>query len=151
MHAVGIHSQVKDGRAVVRVVVLDKVGDDWLEARKFTHSCDQHEELPQQMLNLADDLHHQFDGLTLGAAILRDRDHHSGPVNAQHLKVDHTADGVILAALRRQCPETRMLPGNGIGELCGSDKATAETQASQRFGASYKEAGAAALAATTLV
>lgn len=134
----------------MRLVVLRSETDAWVEDRKVTYSCDLQEELPQQMMNLADHLHHQLDGLELVAAVLRDRDHSPGGVNRQHLKVDHTADGVVLAALRRACVQTYMFYGNRIGELCGSDKATIEQEAAERFGNPFREAGAAALAAASL-
>lgn len=151
VHVVGIHTQVKDGRGVVRFVVLRKDGTTWVEHDKFTHACDQQEALPQQMMNLAHALPHLLESLDIHAAVLRDRDHSAGGVKVAQLKVDFTADGVVLAALRERCPETVVWYGNKVGEQCGSDKATAEAAASAEFGASYKEAGAAARAAVSLV
>lgn len=151
VHVVGIHTQVKQGRAVVRFVVLRKDGAAWVEHDKFTHACDQQEALPQQMMNLAHGLPHVLKGLDLQAAVLRDRDHSSGGVKIAQLRIDFTADGVVLAALRERCTNTVVWYGNKVGEQCGSDKATAEAAASAEFGASYKEAGAAARAAVSLV
>jgi hypothetical protein len=151
VHVVGIHTQIKDGRAVVRFVVLRKEGATWVEHAKFTHTCDQQEELPQQMMNLAHALPHLLEGLEIKGAVLRDRDHSKGGVKIEQLKIDFTADGVVLAACRERCGKTEVFHGNKVGKLCGSDKATAEAAASAEFGASYKEAGAAARAAVTLV
>ncbi len=150
MHVVGIHTQCSAGRAVVRFVVLRHELAGWVEHDKFTHTCDQQEELPQQMMNLADALPHRLEGLDIRAAVLRDRDHSAGGVKIEHLKVDFTADGVVLAAFRKRCIKTEEMHGNKIGALCGSDKATAEAAAATEFGASYKQAGAAARAAATL-
>jgi hypothetical protein len=151
VHVVGIHTQVKDGRAIVRVVVLVASSGKWVEHEKFTHTCDRQEDRPLQMMNLAHDLPHRLSGLDIESAVLRDRDHSSGGVKVEQLKVDFTADGVVLAALRERCPKTALLHGNEIGRLCGSDKATAESAAAADFGSVYKEAGSAARAAIRLV
>jgi hypothetical protein len=151
MHAVGIHTQGKDGRALVKVVVLREEGGVWVSHDKFTHTCDRQEDLPQQMMNLAHALPHKLEGLEIAAAVLRDRDHSSGGVKVEQLKVDFTADGAVLAVLRERCAATQYLHGKEIGKLCGSDKATAESDASAEFGSGYKEAGAAARAAAALV
>lgn len=150
MHVAGIHTQVKAGRALVKVVVLEEDKGRWVEARKFTIKCNPQAELSQQLLDLADDLPHRLQTLDLQAVVLRDRDKAPGN-RIEQLKIDFSADGVVLAELRRQCPVVKMVRGKEIGGMCGTDKATAELSADQEFTSSYKEAGAAARAAVTLL
>lgn len=150
MHAIGIHTKVDQGRAVIHFVVLEHDGSGWVFSRKFSHLCDRQEELPLQLANLLAALEHQIEGLDIRSVVLRDVDY--GPRRRRGTdKVDHTADGVILAVLRAKCQIVQMLEGKDIGTACGSNKTTAEEGAAALHGTEFAEAGAAAEAATTLV
>ena len=151
MHLAGIHTHVEKGRAVVRVVVLRQDRDIWVFHDKFTIKADPQQDLPHQLMDLGADLPHRLQPLELKAAVLRDRDHSPQPTKTNDFKIDFTADGIVLAELCRRCPQVQVENGSRIGLMVGADKAVAEQAAASEFGRSYKEAGAAARAAVTLV
>ena len=151
MHLAGIHTHMEKGRAFVRVVVLREDQDAWVYHDRFPVRSDPQQDLPHQLMDLSYDLPHRLQPLSLVAAVLRDRDHSQQRAKTNDLKIDFTADGVVLAELCRHCPQIRVESGSRIGSMVGTDKAPAEQAAADEFGRSYKEAGAAARAAATLV
>lgn len=150
MHVVGIHTHIENRRAVVEFVVLRQEEGSWEPHDNFTIRTDPQQDLPQQLMNLARDLPHRLNSYDIQAAVLRDRDHGPGHKVAD-LKIDFTADGVVLAELRQRCQKTRTANGKQIGSMVGKPKENALSEAATEFGEKYKDAGAAARAAATLV
>lgn len=124
MHVVGIHTRTERGRTIVEFVVLHQEQGAWESHAKFVIRTDLQQDLPQQMMNLARDLPHRLDAYDLQAAVLRDRNHSPGHRIAD-LKIDFTADGVVLAELRQRCQKTQVANGQQTGKMIGKPKENA--------------------------
>jgi hypothetical protein len=134
----------------VHLVVLDETTPgNWSPASAKLFIPDPQHDLATRLLELSKWLTHQVSDAKPRAALVTDLDQKGGYGDTMLLS-RHTADGIALAALRVETDRVAMRSHKWIGERLGLDKRRAQAEASTSCGASYKEAGAAARAATTL-
>ena len=135
-------------RPVVRGVILE--GDD---STPFEHVCDGQQVREQQAVDVLRMVQGRLKTVSPSVVVVRTQDFHPGiRYKPQTVEEKAVMEGVLIAAAGSASSVSlvRHLSGQEIGKACGSTKEEAEDAAAERFGKDFREAGAAAMAASAL-
>lgn len=149
MTAWGIACHIEGGEAVVVAVEIDGPRDGPNGSQVFAHRTNPKDDWPQKLNLLAADLDTQLRRVRPDALVVRSLDWTPSRREAP-TRQRYQVEGAMLAVARRYIELVRGQSGREIGQTCGSTKQAVEDEAEETFGASLRQAGAAAISALVL-
>ena len=146
MSALGLSCNVKQGRIVVRGVLLR----DGTARAVFHHAVAREEDLALQLLSLRNDLVTRLEDLDVTSVVVRSADYYSARRLNDPSALRLRGEGVLLSTARDHVDQVACLTGRDIGAACGTSKEEVRARAIALLTKDLAEATAAAIAAEQL-
>ena len=146
MSALGLSCNVRDGRIVVRGVLLC----DGAVKEVFHYSAANEDDLALQLRSLGNALATRLTDLSVTSVVVRGADYHPSTRLKDHVVLRLRGEGVLLATARARTDRVACLSGRAIGKECGTSKEDVTKRATALLSGELAEATAAAIAAEHL-
>ncbi len=144
--ALGLSCNVRDGRIVVRGVLLR----DGTASKVFRHAAAREEDLALQLRSLSNALATRLADLDVESVVVRSADHHPSNRLKDHVVLRLRGEGVLLSTARDHTDQVACMNGRAIGEECSTSKKEITKRAISLLSEDLAEATAAAIAAEHL-